>query len=135
MYTSHRTNKTKDNEPNSMNERNILLYKNISLILFLKWTQIVVSLRDRWRDIYSERGLLLAPYLFPGTRECQHLHPPCRPYRQTRQRCPWSDAYPWLDSRFWLSKSDCVILISHGPLPAKYLLDRPILIHWHPPVY
>ena len=28
-------------------------------------TQFVVSLRDRWRDMYSERGLL-APYLLPG---------------------------------------------------------------------
>ena len=59
-----------------MNERNTLLYKNISLSHFIleRGTQFVVSLRDRWRDIYSERGLL-APYLLPGTRGCQCLHP------------------------------------------------------------
>ena len=31
-------------------------------------TQFVVSLKDRWRDIYSQRGLFLAPYLLPGSR-------------------------------------------------------------------
>ena len=37
-------------------------------------TQFVVSLRDRRRDIYLERGLLLGPYLLSGARGCQHLH-------------------------------------------------------------
>ena len=35
----------------------------------------MVSLRNRWRDIYLERGLLLAPYLLLGARGCQRLHP------------------------------------------------------------
>ena len=56
-----------------MNET--LLCKYISLILFLKGPLFVVGLRDRWRDIYSDRGLLLVPYLLPGTRGCQRLHP------------------------------------------------------------
>ena len=44
----------KDND-----ERNTLLYKNISLNLFSKrGPQFVVGLRNRWRDIYSDRGLL-----------------------------------------------------------------------------
>ena len=38
-------------------------------------TTFVVSLRDRWRDIYSERELLLVPYLLPEARRCQRLHP------------------------------------------------------------
>ena len=51
------------------------IYENISLILFSKRGPLfVVSLRDRWRDIFSERGLLLVLYLLPGTRGCQCLH-------------------------------------------------------------
>ena len=33
-------------------------------------------MRDRWIDIYSEKGLLLDPYLLPEARECQSSHPP-----------------------------------------------------------
>ena len=53
-----------------MNERNTLHYKNISLTHFIleRGTQFVVSLRDWWRDIYSERGIFLAPYHLPGAR-------------------------------------------------------------------
>ena len=47
----------------------------ISHFILERGTQFVVSLRDRWRDIYSERGLLLAPYLLLRTRGCQCLHP------------------------------------------------------------
>ena len=63
-----------------LTKRNTLLYKNLSLSLSLSQfilesvTQFVVSLWDRWRDIYSKRGLLLAPYLLPGARGCQRLH-------------------------------------------------------------
>ena len=34
----------------------------------------------------------------------------------------------------WLSKSDCLVLISRGLLPVTHLLDRPIPTHCHPPV-
>ena len=46
----------------------MLLYKNISHFILERGTQFVVSLKDRWRDMYSERRLLLAPYLLPGAR-------------------------------------------------------------------
>ena len=36
---------------------------------------LLLVLRDRWRDIYSERWLLLISYLLPGARGCQPLHP------------------------------------------------------------
>ena len=51
--------------------------KNIHLSHFNldRGPQFVVSLRDRWRDIYSEKGLLLAAYLLPGASVCQRLHP------------------------------------------------------------
>ena len=51
------------------------LYKKYIFYFILeRGTQFVVRWRDRWRDIYSERGLL-APYLLPGARGCQRLHP------------------------------------------------------------
>ena len=61
-------------------KRNTLLYKNISFSFYSRKGRTVrdyfySSLRDRWRDIYSERGLLLAPYLLHGARGCQRLHP------------------------------------------------------------
>ena len=54
-------------------QRGTSIYRNISLILFSKGAQFVDSLRDRWRDIYSERGHLLVPYLLWGARGCQRL--------------------------------------------------------------
>ena len=57
------------------NEEDVYIKKYISHFILERGTQFVVSLRDRWRDIYSERGLLLVPYLLPGARGCQHLHP------------------------------------------------------------
>ena len=49
----------------------------IYLIHFIleRGPHFVVSLRERWRDIYLEVGLLLTPYLLPGARGCQRLHP------------------------------------------------------------
>ena len=61
----------------NFNERNeTYLFMKIYLSHFIleRGTQFVVSLRDIWRDIYSEKGLLLAPYLLPGARGCQRLH-------------------------------------------------------------
>ena len=97
--------------------------------------QFVVSLRDRWRDIYSERGLLLAPYLLPWARGCQSLHPLAS--RIVRDDL-WSAEYPWLDPQFLqdsLSKSDRVVLISRGPLLVTQLLVRLNPKHCHPPIY
>ena len=67
----------KDNERTSMNERNTLLYKNLSLSHFIleRGTKFVVSLRD----IYADRGLLLSSYILPGARGCQRLHPLASP--------------------------------------------------------
>ena len=73
-----------------MNETHFFI-KNISLSFYSrKGTQFVVSLRDGWRDIYSERGLLLAPYLLPGARGCQRLHPlASRIVRDVRDASDW----------------------------------------------
>ena len=120
-----------------MNERNTLLYKKyISLSHFIleRGTQFVVSLRDRWRDIYSEKGLLLAPYLLPGARGCQRLHPLAsrivRDDLTPLTGCVSLARFPILPD--WLSKSDLVVLISRGLLLVTHLLDRPTLTHCHP---
>ena len=44
-----------------MNERNTYIYEYISHFILEKGPQFVVSSGDRWRDIYSERGLFLVP--------------------------------------------------------------------------
>ena len=86
-----------------------------------KGPQFVVSLRDRWRDICTERGLLLAPYLLLWAKACQSvptLAPSCK------LRCLWSAACPSLDSRF---SALCLNLparfSSGGLLPFTRLLD------------
>ena len=57
------------------NETHFFIKIYLSHFILERRTQFVVSLRDRWRNIYSERGLLLVPYLPPGASGCQHLHP------------------------------------------------------------
>ena len=46
----------------------------LSHFILERGTQFVVSLRDRWRDIYSERGFPFASYLLPIARGWQRLH-------------------------------------------------------------
>ena len=93
-----------------MNET--LLYKYISLILFSKrGTQFVVSLRERRRDIYSKRGPLLAPYLLPGARGCQCLHPlASRIVRDDLTPLIGCMSLAQLSILCTLSKSDCVVI-------------------------
>ena len=115
-----------------MNERNTCIYKYTTHFILERGTPFVVSLRDRWRDIYSERGHLLAPYLLPGSRGCQRLHLLVSrivrdPNASSRLRVPHST----LDSRFlvlsWFS--------SCGLLPVTHLLVPTALTRCHPPVY
>ena len=97
--------------------------------------QFVVSLRDRWRDIYSERGLLV-PYLLLGARGCQHLHH-LESYIIRDNLAPLISCMSLARlSILWpLSKSNPVVLISHGLLPVTYLLDLTAPTCCHPPVY
>ena len=69
-------------------------------------------LRDRRRNIYSDRGLLLIPYLIPGARGCQRLHPLASLSETTsdRLRVPRSTAI-----RCILSKSPRVVFITWSP--------------------
>ena len=63
------------NELQWTSEKHFFIKIYLSHFILERGTQFVLSLRDRWRDIYSERGLLLAPYLLPGVRGCQGLYP------------------------------------------------------------
>ena len=82
------------NEFQWTNETHFFIRIYLSHFILERGTQFFVSLRDRWRDIYSERWLLLAPYLFSWRQWVATLAPPCNPYRQ---RNLWLAAYPWLD--------------------------------------
>ena len=94
-----------------MNEQNTLVYKNISHHFILeRGPHFVVGLRDRWRNIYSERGLLLFPYLLAGARGCQRLCPLASRDASDRLRVPRSS--PILCTQ---SKSDHVVFITWSP--------------------
>ena len=81
------------------NEQTKHFFIKIYLLFYSRKGPFVVSLRDRWWDIYSERGPLLVPYLLLGARGCQRLH--TRASHIVRDDLTlWSVACPWLDSRF-----------------------------------
>ena len=89
-----------------------------------KGTQFVVSLRDRWSDIYSERGLLLAPSSWSqwGPTLASLARRIVRDETNaTYQLCISCSTLFWLD---WLSKSDCAVFISRCPL-SGYKPARP----------
>ena len=84
--------------------------------------RFVISLRDRWKDIYSERGLLLVPYLLPGARGCQCLHPLAS--RIIRDDLTLSSAvYPWLESQFSALCLKLTAWLLCGLFPVTHLLD------------
>ena len=79
-----------------------------------KGPTVYCCLRDRWRDIYSERGLLLVPYLLTGAWGCQRLHSLCKPYRHRRPNPLIGCVFlVWLSILCPLSKSYRVVLIYH----------------------
>ena len=93
------------------NERNTLLYKNISLILFSKRAHSWYLLRDRWWDIYSERGILLS-ISSSRSQGVPTLTPPCKLVRDASDRLRVPRLTVILCT---LSKSDRVVLISWCP--------------------
>ena len=57
------------------NERTKHFFIKMYLSFYSRKEPTGCCLRDRWKNIYSERGLFLAPYLLLGARGCQRLHP------------------------------------------------------------
>ena len=74
FYTYTSGNIIKHNLRTSMNERNTFLIKYISRFILGKWPTVCCYLRERWRDIYLDRGLLL-PISSSWSRRGQRLHP------------------------------------------------------------
>ena len=100
------------------NEEHVYIKIYISHFILERGTQFVVSLRDRWKNIYSKRGLLLAPYLHPGARGCQRLQAESSETSKTLLIGCLSLAQ--LSVLWTLSKSDHVVLISRGLLPVTH---------------
>ena len=89
-----------------------LIYKNVSLILFLqRGPPFVVSLRGRSRDIYFQRGHLSDPIPSSESQGVPTLVPSCKPYRQRRPNASDRQGVPssTFDS-LSLSKSDRVLI-------------------------
>ena len=94
-----------------MIERTHFFIKIFLPTLLSKGLMFLWCVRDGWRDIYLERGLLL-PITSSRSQGVQTLAPPCKLVRDAsgRQRVPRSSAILWT-----LSKSDHVVLISWSP--------------------
>ena len=113
------------------NETHFFIKINLSFYSRKRGLQFVVSLRNRWRDIYSERGLLLVPYLLPGARGKQRLHPlASRIVRDDLTLC--SAVCHWLDSRFSALCLNLTAWLSRGLLRVTHLLDLTALTRCHP---
>ena len=94
-----------------MKKRNTLLYKYISLILFLEKGPQLVVVWEIDRETYTQREDFFFPDLLPGAREYQRLHPLASSSEMT-----WSAACPTLDfNSLPLSKSDHKVLITWSP--------------------
>ena len=86
-----------------------LFKKYISHFILERGPQFFISIRDRWRDIYSDRGLLLVPYLLPEPGDVNVWTPLEAESSQTPLTgCVSLARLPI----FWtLSKSDCVVIM------------------------
>ena len=102
----------KHNLRTSMNERTHFFIKiYISHTLFSKGLTLLWCVRDGWRDIYSERGLLLLISSF-GSHGVPTLAPPCKFVRDASDQLSVTRSTPILCT---LSKSDCMALITRSP--------------------
>ena len=131
-YTNASGNIIKHNLRTSMNERTHFFIKiYISHTLFSKGLMFLWCLRDGWRDIYSERGLLL-PISPSRSQGVPTLIPPCKLVRDAsdRLRVPCSTAILRT-----FSKSDHVVLITLSPSGYTSVLlgcpDRAVLFTNH----
>ena len=95
----------KDNERTSMNERNTLLYKNTSLILFSKGAHSLLWVWEIDGETYTQRGDFFWPFIFFLEPLVSTLAPPCQPYRQRR---PWSACVSF--ARLSILWTDCLNL-------------------------
>ena len=112
-----------------MNERNTLHYKNISHFILERGPQFVVGLRNRWRDIYSERGLL--PISSSGSQGVPTLAPPCKLIRDASDRL----RVPRLTTILCLRLHLTTWFSSRDLLPVTHLLHPSALMCCHISVY
>ena len=96
---------------NSMNEQTHFFKKYISHTLYTKGLIFLWCVRDGWRDLYSERGLLLS-ISSSGSQGVPTLAPPCKLVRDASDRL----RVPRLTAILCtLSTSDRVVLITWSP--------------------
>ena len=119
-----------------MNEMKHTSLKEIYLLhsILARGTQFVVSLRNRWRGIYSEGGLL-PPYLLTGTRGCQRLQPFSS--RIIRDDSNASDQLLIPGSTLDSDWTDCLNLTAWFSYYVVSFRFHTCLtgLHYHPPVY
>ena len=74
-HTNTSGNILKHNLRASMKRTNTLLYKNISLILYSQKGWCFCGVWEMSGETYTQREDFFFPYLLPGPRGCQCLHP------------------------------------------------------------
>ena len=105
-----------------MNERNTFFIKIYLSFYSLKGPTVCCCLRDRWRDIYSERGLLL-PISSTRSHGVPTLALPCKLIRDELIGCV---PHAWL--RFSTLCLNLTAWLSRGLLPVTHLLYLSALI-------
>ena len=94
------------------NERTKHFFIKIHLSFYSrKGSTVCCYLSDWWRDIYSERGLLLVPYLLLGARD-DNAYTPLQAVSSERSETPLIGCVSLarLPILCTLSKSDCVVI-------------------------
>ena len=116
----------------NFNERtNTLLFKNISLTLYSRKGWCFCGVWEMGGETFTQREDFFFPYLLPGARGCQRLHPHASSSETPLIGCI-SLARLWFSALFlnltaWFSSRD--------PLPVTHLLDLSALTRCHLPVY
>ena len=113
------------------------IYKNTSHILFSKGAHSLLLVWEINGETYTQRGDFFLSHIFfrepGGTNTCTLLQAGSSETSEMPLfSCLSLARFPIL---WTLSKSDCIVLISHCRLPVTHLLDRPAPKHCHPPVY
>ena len=122
FYTSHRPNKEHNQTLwtnfNERNETHFFIKIYLSHSILERRTPFAVSLRDRWRSIYTREDFFL-PHIFSGSQGVPTLASPCKLVRNDLIDCVSLARLPIFCT---LSKSDRVVITWS---PSAYTPVRP----------
>ena len=112
-------------------QMNTLLYKNISLTLYSQKGWSFCGVWEMGGETYTQREDFF-PYLLPGARGCQHLHPLASRDTSDRLRAPRSTAILCfsLNLTTWFSLRDLLLVTHFFNLSALIVLSCLLITTW-----